>query len=236
MTFRYELDSEKPGWSVDDDCVDIKNPDLCFIFLHGYTSGPEYWDPRIKAIKNDMRIIKSHKKIVYIRISAPYDPMTIYGGIPKRSFYPFYGRSYGMKNSDERIIKNNEDMKIIIDEIKKKYDIEYKNMTLLGFSQGGAVSLILATTIPDYDGKVVALSTYYPEVENLEIINHKPHILYLHGTNDNILDFDMAKRSYNLIKKFVHDITFIKLDYIKHEVSIKEIHDHVIPFLISEKK
>ena len=63
MTFRYELDSEKPGWSVDDDCVDIKNPDLCFIFLHGYTSGPEYWDPRIKAIKNDMRIIKSHKKI-----------------------------------------------------------------------------------------------------------------------------------------------------------------------------
>ncbi|MDE1830704.1 MAG: hypothetical protein KGI25_10325, partial [Thaumarchaeota archaeon] len=122
----------------------------------------------------------------------------------------------------------------IILDLSAKYRVPTSQFVLMGFSQGGAVSLLAGTTYPDYQGAVVALSTYFPMMDhvNIDINYSNPEILYLHGDSDKVLDVSFARESQKFLtdRAFSSSQTIIK--GLGHRVDMKEIENLVIPFIL----
>jgi phospholipase/carboxylesterase len=119
-----------------------------------------------------------------------YDMNPFFDFGPCYQWFSLQDRSYeklknGVQNASIYIKK-------LIDEIKNKFSLEYKNIYLLGFSQGAMLSLHTALIIENEIGGVLAYSGALIVSDELEI-KSKPPICLIHGIEDEVVPYERSK-------------------------------------------
>jgi predicted esterase len=117
--------------------------------------------------------------------------------------------------------------------LEKQLKISNKNKLFIGgFSQGGALAQYIGLTSKFNFTKIVSLSGYCPDIK-IKLSDEKSNlkIQAIHGVDDNVININLAKTSYEklkIIKNFV-----LKEYKMGHEVINEEIFD-VRDFLLRD--
>ena len=183
-------------------------PSPVLIMVHGYGSNE-------KDLFSFSRAIPEHITIISLR-----------GDIEiQNNGYAWYNisldfsgnKSYDIKKAHEsrdKIVK-------CIDQCKEMYNIDNKNITLMGFSQGSMLVNAVALSFPEKVNNIISLSGAFDPniIEISEIKSLKKLSFYVsHGTQDEILPFELSKQSLKILDQ--NDVNYIFEEYpIGHEVS-----------------
>ena len=165
-----------------------KNPSI--ILLHGYGSD-----------ENDLFSFAEYlpKKYTIISLRAPFE--TPMGG------YCWF--SINFNNSNEKWSDHKQAYQSIlnlesqIDFFIQKYNLEPDQIDLLGFSQGAVLSWALLLDFSIKINRAVCLSGYIDKsLLKEDIYSYRDIIAYSsHGTNDQVIPFDLAKTSIESLKE-----------------------------------
>jgi phospholipase/carboxylesterase len=174
-----------------------KNPVL--LLLHGYGSNEADLFSFAAELPNEYYIISAR---------APYDLQ--YGS------YAWYAINF---DADQNKFSDNDQARIsrdviagFIDELVANYPIDANDVNLIGFSQGSILSYAVALSYPEKVNKVVAMSGYL----NLEIVAEdylknslsKLKIFASHGTVDQVIPVDWARKTPGILEKLGIAITY----------------------------
>ena len=174
-----------------------KNPVI--LLLHGYGSNEE-------DLFSFAEELPDHYYIISAR--APYDLQ--YGS------YAWYAINF---DADQNKFSDNDQARIsrdkiagFIDELITNYPIDANDVNLVGFSQGSILSYAVALSYPEKVNKVVAMSGYL----NLEIVTEdylknnlsKLKIFASHGTVDQVIPVDWARKTPGILEKLGVAITY----------------------------
>jgi phospholipase/carboxylesterase len=174
-----------------------KNPVL--LLLHGYGSNEADLFSFATELPNEYYIISAR---------APYDLQ--YGS------YAWYAINF---DADQNKFSDNDQARIsrdviagFIDELVANYPIYTNDVNLIGFSQGSILSYAVALSYPEKINKVVAMSGYL----NLEIVTEdylknnvsKLKIFASHGTVDQVIPVDWARKTPGILEKLGIDVTY----------------------------
>ena len=184
-------------------------PNSLVILLHGI--GADAFD-LIPLAKHWSLTLKKTK---FYSLQAPY---------PYR--FAESGRQwFDLEDRDQtRILKEIELVKpMIITLLKKKlkkYNLQYKDLILVGFSQGTMVALNLALTIKEelravlgYSGGVIL--TKSGKIE----INSKPKICLIHGKEDEVVPKKMMESTEIVLKDSAIDINTHLIENLGHSIN-----------------
>ena len=169
------------------------------LLLHGYGSNEEDLFSFASELPDEYYIVSAR---------APFDLM--YGS------YAWYAINFDADENKFSDIKQAKDsINIIvqfIDEIVEKYNIDVNKITLIGFSQGAILSYAIALSFPEKIQRVVAMSGYMnPEMmvngfENNDFSKLK--IFASHGTVDQVIPIDWARKSFAYLESLKVSITY----------------------------
>ena len=197
----------------------IEPPIGSVIFLHGL--GADGFD--FKSIFGRSQF----NKIRFILPHAPYRPVTINQGMEMRAWYDLYDLSLD-KDEDELGMQRSSLIiqKLIEEQIS--LGIPSEKIIIGGFSQGAVMSFYLGLKYDKKLGGIVALSGYLPLKDKLissikdDLI--KIPIFMAHGLYDNVIDIQIADRSFEKLIARFNSANFEKYP-MGHEVCEKEIDD-----------
>ena len=197
----------------------IEPPIGSVIFLHGL--GADGFD--FKSIFGRSQF----NKIRFILPHAPYQPVTINQGMEMRAWYDLYDLSLD-KDEDELGMQRSSLIiqKLIEEQIS--LGIPSEKIIIGGFSQGAAMSFYLGLKYDKKLGGIVALSGYLPLKDKL-ISSIKDDLIRIpifmaHGLYDNVIDIQIADRSFEKLIARFNSANFEKYP-MGHEVCEKEIDD-----------
>ena len=174
-----------------------KNP--LILMLHGYGSNEADLFSFAPELPDEYYVISAR---------APYDLQ--YGS------YAWYAINF---DADQNKFSDNDQARIsrdkisdFIDEMIRKYPIDSTDVTLFGFSQGSILSYAVALSYPEKINKVVAMSGYL----NLEIVADdylknnlsKLNIFASHGTVDQVIPVEWARKTAPILEKLGINITY----------------------------
>jgi phospholipase/carboxylesterase len=174
-----------------------KNP--LILMLHGYGSNEADLFSFAPELPDEYYVISAR---------APYDLQ--YGS------YAWYAINF---DADQNKFSDNDQARIsrdkisdFIDEMIRKYPIYSNDVTLFGFSQGSILSYAVALSYPEKINKVVAMSGYL----NLEIVADdylknnlsKLNIFASHGTVDQVIPVEWARKTAPILEKLGINITY----------------------------
>jgi phospholipase/carboxylesterase len=174
-----------------------KNPLL--LLLHGYGSNEEDLFSFASELPEEYYVISAR---------APFDMM--YGS------YAWYAINFDAdenKFSDIGQARASRDIIAqFIDELVAEYPIDADNVTLIGFSQGCILSYAVAVSYPEKVQRVVAMSGYFnPEIAVDDYAQNdlsKLSIFASHGTVDQVIPVEWARKSIPMIQLLGIDIVF----------------------------
>ena len=197
------------------------NHQYSIIWLHGL--GADGHD--FENIGQELHL-KVEPHIHYIFPNAPIQPVTINGGMEMRAWYDILEKTLDTKVDIEGIHQSaNLVEKLITQEIEK--GIPSEHILLAGFSQGGVIALQTGLNYPKKLAGIVALSTYFPTIDNLisqpSIANKTTPIFMGHGILDSVVNIETGKAVYNKLNELQYNIEWH--DYLmEHSICIEEIH------------
>ena len=197
---------------IDRKSKDIKSP--LIILIHGYGSNERDLFSLIDYLPEEAYIISLRGPIELFNNSyAWYD---IYIDANNK----FYDHEGAKKIRDE--------LSKFIDEIIKHPNIDSENITLIGFSQGAILSHAISYSYPGKIKNIMALSGVIDE-KIMKRADSKPKtsIYISHGTNDNMIDYQISRESLNFYKSKDIDFTFESFDQ-GHGVNEKNLKSLVI--------
>ena len=122
-------------------------------------------------------------------------------GEPMPSWYDIAGidlrsneKCKGIDESQARLAK-------ILSREHKTTQLPYSRMMLVGFSQGGALSLFTGMQLPEKLAGIVMMSSYLPAASQFTITDglHDTPILHCHGMGDPIVLYHMARKSQEIV-------------------------------------
>ena len=187
---------------------DLKPNSLVFL-LHGIGADASDLVPLAKYWSTNL------KKTKFYSLNAPYP----------YKLAPFGRQWFDLEDRDQtRILNEIELVKpMIITFLKeklKKYNLQYKDLILVGFSQGTMVALNLALTIKEelrgvlgYSGGVIL--TKSGKIE----INSKPKICLIHGKEDEVVPKKMMESTEIVLKDSAIDINTHLIENLGHSIN-----------------
>lgn len=198
MNSKLEFIEEKP--------FNGKSAEKLVIFLHGY--GSNMFD--LFELKNSFVDILPDAQ--FISVNAPYkcDIGDGYQWFSLKSMDLEY--IYGEIRKSYKIVND------FIDEQVKRLSIEYKNVILIGFSQGTMMSLYASLRNKNKLLAVIGFSGMLADkLEKLKVeIKTRQNILLIHGTDDKVIPYDYFYFTEKLLRavdvKFITE-TSIGLDH-----------------------
>ncbi len=123
--------------------------------------------------------------------------------------YAWYSIYIDVENTifsdNEEAIKSRDLIVDFMEKACKMYNLNAKNITLIGFSQGSALSLAIGISYPRKVRNVIALSGYLnPDMlkENYKKENYSGTNFYVsHGTSDQTISIEQARKTPEFLKK-----------------------------------
>lgn len=199
------------------------------IICHGLGDTAEGFVDLAERLAAQMPYIK------FVLPTAPIQPVTMNMGISMNSWYDISGldeRSNELCNGIEQSrstitqIMNNENL---------INGLSYSRMALVGFSQGGALSLYTGMQFSNLLAGIVVLSGYLPQTKKFCItpgLENTP-VLHCHGFADPMVQYSMAIKTQKVMsQKGATNYQLNKYPAVQHTISTDEIKD-VESFLAS---
>ena len=169
-----------------------------------------------------------HLKIILP--TAPTQPVTMNMGMPMPSWYDITGLD---ERSNENCKGIQESRSTILNILQKEHQdskLPYDRMVLMGFSQGGALSLFTGMQLGK-DQKlagIVVMSGYLPAKSQFHITEGLENVpvLHCHGESDPMVKVALAKRSRDAVMMMGAKNYEIKTyPGLVHSVNMEEIQD-----------
>jgi phospholipase/carboxylesterase len=190
-----------------------KNPLL--LLLHGYGSNEADLFSFAAELPDEYYVIS---------LQAPHDLQ--YGS------YAWYAINFdadASKFSDLGQARISRDLVIsTLDELQKKYPIDQKAVTLIGFSQGAILSYALALSYPERIQRVAALSGYLNSEIALNDFEKNDYsslqIFASHGTVDQVIPVEWARKAPNELSTLGIQVNYHEYP-IGHGVSPQNFND-----------
>lgn len=198
-------------------------PNACVIWLHGLgASGNDF-----EGVIPDLNL-PSDLAIRFIFPHAPHRGVSLAGGMQMRAWYDIFGLSAQSQEDAEGIELAYEQLSHLIEE-QHQEGIPYNRIFLIGFSQGGALSLYTGLKFAHRLGGVAALSSYLPiqpriKKHALEKKDFSLPIFMAHGQRDNVVTFDLGEKSKQVLESIGFEVQWHTYP-ILHNVSLEELQD-----------
>ena len=168
----------------------------------------------------------------FIFPNAPLQPITVNGGMHMRAWYDVLEMSLERKVDIAGIYKSAKLLNQLIEQEMDK-GIPSEHILLAGFSQGGVIALHAGLSFPHKLAGIIALSTYFPTLEQLKTepsaANKATPIFMAHGILDAVVAIESGKTVFNALDALGYNIQWH--DYLMaHSVCIEEI-GHISTFI-----
>ncbi|WP_031429246.1 alpha/beta hydrolase [Flavimarina sp. Hel_I_48] len=162
------------------------------LLLHGYGSNEQDLFSFASELPDNYFVIS---------VRAPM-PMQPYGN----AWYTIYWDGSEAKRSDDVQAAEARDLVVqFIDEAVDAYDLDAKNVTLLGFSQGTIISYAVALTYPEKVKNLIGLSGYINEEITAPKEDHsvyyKLSVFSSHGSQDQVIPVEAARNTVMYLEK-----------------------------------
>jgi phospholipase/carboxylesterase len=210
---------------------ETKNPKHLMIFLHGYGSNKE----NLITLAHHFTDCLPDSLFV-----SPDAPFSLANDFADNDFFDFGNKWFSIatndgdktfessfKKSAPEIKESNQILSSFIDELLKKFNLQNRQLFLLGFSQGAMMSVYQGLTrkeeiagVISYSGKVI-LPTFLGEYG--QNILSKPHMSLFHGKKDNIVAFENFLQSKDVLKRFDIPFEAHEFENLEHQIIAEEI-------------
>lgn len=191
----------------------------CVIWLHGLGADGFNFMPLVPML--DL------KQTEYIFPHAPVRPVTINMGMKMRAWYDIYAMDRLEKEDEQGLMTSRDAINALIEDAMTR-GYESTSIFLVGFSQGGVMTLLTGLTSSVKLGGLLVLSSYVPMPHKIlgpdRGVNHDTPIFMAHGTDDGILPFALGERSAQSLKAAGYDVTFHAYA-MDHQICEKEVGD-----------
>lgn len=171
-------------------------PDASVIWLHGLGADGHDFEPVVPMLGLDAALA-----LRFVFPHAPIRPVTINMGMPMRAWYDI--AELGGARQDEHGIRESQAILERLIERERTRGIASRRIVLAGFSQGGAIALHTGLRHPEPLAGILALSTWLPLDSTLSAernpVNAAIPILIAHGTDDEMVSIDRARRSRDVL-------------------------------------
>lgn len=197
------------------------------IWLHGL--GADGHD--FEGIASELHL-NAEPNIHFIFPNAPIQPITINGGMHMRAWFDVLEMSLERKVDIAGIYQSAKLLNQLIEQEMAK-GIPSEHILLTGFSQGGVIALHAGLSFPHKLAGIVALSTYFPTLEQLKTelsaANQATPLFMAHGILDSVIAIESGKDVFNALQALEYNIAWH--DYLMaHSVCIEEI-GHISTFI-----
>ena len=197
------------------------SPEYSVIWLHGLGADGSDFEPIVTELNLNQFPIR------FIFPHAPFQSVTINGGMEMRAWYDIIDIGPGAPEDDDGIKASCEAVRELI-QTQIEDGIPSEHIFLAGFSQGGAIALHTGLTHEEPLGGIIALSTYLPFMrrfpEGAHDENSTTPIFMAHGLMDPIVPFNAGEASQAILE--AHDYPIEWHTYpMEHNVCPEEITD-----------
>ena len=170
----------------------------------------------------------------FILPTAPTQPVTMNMGMSMPSWYDITGLDERSNENCKGIEESQARIAGILQKEHETTGLGYHRMALVGFSQGGALSLFTGLQLDQKLAAIVPMSGYLPAASKFQItagLQDTP-ILHCHGAQDAVVPFAMAQKSAVLVReqKGATNYTFQSYPGLGHSCSPEEL-SAVLEFL-----
>lgn len=166
--------------------------------------------------------------------TAPTQPVTMNMGMSMPSWYDIVGLDERSNEQCQGLEASVSTVKDILERHHQQYQLPYSRMLLMGFSQGGALSLFTGLSLQQPLAGLCVLSGYLPATKKLQLQQTKVPIFHGHGTNDPVVNYQMAVKTQSVLQQ-QHNVESYQLKSypIAHTLSMDELQD-VQQFLLQQ--
>ena len=190
----------------------------CCIFLHGLGDTGEGWAPVARMLPKDC---------LYVLPSAPVVPVTVNGGMKMPAWYDL--ASLELRQVSE-MTGLQESRAFVAELVEHARSLGFEEVTLGGFSQGGAVSLSAAYGEGGVTGLrgVIAHSAYLPEADSLPPVAEeqaKQPLLMLHGEADPMVPMELGLSSKATLQAHGVSVDWHQYRGLEHGASIESVNE-----------
>ncbi len=195
-------------------------PKMVIIWMHGLGADGNDFKPVVPQFKIPDLPLK------FVFPHAPEIPVTINGSMVMRAWYDITMMDIQKHADKQGVLKSAQLIHELIAE-QEAEGFKPEQIILAGFSQGGAMSLHVASTINKKLGGVIALSCYLPvpEVLTNSVHNNKDTPIFMaHGTEDPVVPYALGQASHQSLLKVGYRIDWYEYP-LQHGVSLDEIMD-----------
>ncbi|MBC7002851.1 carboxylesterase [Photobacterium sp. BZF1] len=198
----------------------LVTPTASVIWLHGLGANGHDFEAILPELK-----LPEDAAIRFIFPHSPSIPVTINGGMVMPAWYDILEMGAGRKLNTQQLINSADAIAKLVDhEIAS--GISSERIVLAGFSQGGAVAYQVALTYPKPLAGLLALSTYFPTVNDIEpnSANKKLDIEIMHGSHDPVVLPAMGSDALDALKALGFNPNWREYP-MEHQVCYPQIND-----------
>jgi len=174
------------------------------------------------------RLAAQMPHIKFVLPTAPIQPVTMNMGMDMNSWYDIVGLDERSNESCNGIEQSRSTITRILDNENLTNGLNYNRMALVGFSQGGALSLYTGMQFSNLLAGIVVLSGYLPQTKEFCItpgLENTP-VLHCHGVADPMVQYSMAVKTHKvMIQKGATNYQLKKYPDVQHTIITDEIRD-----------
>lgn len=197
-------------------------PQHAIIWLHGLGATANDFPPIVPELG-----LVPDRAIRFIFPQAPNRPITINGGMRMPGWYDIKGMDIADKQ-DAVGMRESQNLLESLIQIQIDSGVAAENIIIAGFSQGGAVAYHTGLRSQHKLAGILALSTYLPFADNVEVeqskVNIKTPILANHGQADAMVPVTLGKSSSDVLEGLGYDVTWQTYP-MEHQVIMPQIQD-----------
>lgn len=200
------------------------------ILCHGLGDTSDGWVDTAEHLASQLPYVK------FILPTAPTRKVTMNMGMQMPSWYDITGLDKRSNEHCDGIDESRSRLVRLVDEEMMTTGLPRKRIVLVGFSQGGALSLYTGMQLGGEEplGGIVIMSGYLPHSSAFTIspgLEHTP-IFHGHGESDPLVRLDAARESHEMVTngRGGTDYRLVTYPNLAHSVCPKEIAD-VLAFL-----
>ncbi|MBU6338440.1 MAG: phospholipase [Rickettsiales bacterium] len=195
--------------------VASQNPKYLVIFLHGYGANGK----NLISLSHEFAHVLPDSHFI-----SPNAPEAWEGGFPDsyQWFSLYSGFAYkSIAEMTPDVKRANKILTNFIDTQLERFSLTYKDLFLVGFSQGGMMSLYQGLIAPEKPAGIISFSgkLVLPELLGEEIIS-KPEMCLIHGEADSVVPFSNFLEAQELLNEKGINFESHSIPHLDHSIDI----------------
>lgn len=197
------------------------SPQWSIIWLHGLGADGHDFAPIVPEL-----VRPQWPAIRFVFPHAPKRAVTINNGMPMRAWYDIVSMDFRSRADAGGVAESVAQVEALIAREEER-GIAPDHIVLIGFSQGGAITLSTGLQRREKLAGLVALSSYLPEVDAaaaqlVDGANAQP-LFMAHGTADPVIPVQIAEHSMQVLSQLGFGVEWHRYP-MAHQVCGEEIH------------